>query len=163
MPVNFSDVVWESILSFEVVAYEKHVSVESDIAPECITTGDAKQLSQLVSILLDNAVKYTPPAGCVAVRLFPDGEKLVLSVKNSGAPIQPEHIDHLFDRFYRVDNARTQDGGYGLGLAIAREIADRHHGTISVESSEENGTVFSVLLPHDNAMRKKNREDQSKA
>ncbi len=145
-PESLSETVWESILAFEVVAFESNVSMESDVAPNCITPGDAKQLKQLVMILLDNAVKYTPAGGKVAVRLYACKDRLHLSVQNSGDPIPQENIGHIFERFYRADDARTHGGGYGLGLAIAREIADRHHGRIAVQSDLERGTVFTVTL-----------------
>ena len=145
-PVQFSDLVWERTLSYEVIAFEKNITVESDIEPDCSTRGDAPQLRRLLSILLDNAIKYTPAGGSVIVRLRPSRDRLLLTVNNSGDPIPPEQLSHLFDRFYRVDGARST-GGYGLGLAIAKEIVTRHNGSVSVQSSAPDGTVFSVLLP----------------
>ncbi len=160
-PVSLSDIVWESILSFEVVAYERSVSMESDIASGCTTSGSDKQLKQLVLILLDNAVKYTSPQGKVSVRLYPGRERLHLAVQNSGDPIPASQIGHLFERFYRADSARTHGGGYGLGLAIAKEIVELHHGKIVVQSSEETGTVFSVALSKIAANEKKPAERAS--
>lgn len=145
-PVPLSDLLWESALSFEVVAYEKQITVSSDIESGCMAVGDAAQLRQLIAILLDNAVKYTPAGGCIYLQLQASREKLTLSAKNSGTPIAPEHLKHLFDRFYRADEAR-EEGGYGLGLAIAKQIVVRHRGELSVESSVENGTVFTAVLP----------------
>ncbi len=145
-PVPLSDLLWESALSFEVVAYEKQITVCSDIESGCMTVGDAAQLRQLIAILLDNAVKYTPSGGCIHLQLQVSREKLTLSAQNSGAPIASEHLKHLFDRFYRADEAR-EEGGYGLGLAIAKQIVVRHRGELTVESSAENGTVFTVVLP----------------
>ena len=111
-------------------------------------TGDEAQLRRLVRILLDNGVKYAGAEGAVSLTLTRQQDKLRLTVRNTGTPIPPEHLPHLFERFYRADAARNRaQGGYGLGLAIARAIVEHHRGRISVSSSAESGTVFTVLLP----------------
>ena len=87
--------------------------------------------------------------GRVDVDLSRRQERAVLSVRNTGEPIPPEHLEHLFERFYRVDGSRSRkEGGYGLGLAIAHTIVQSHRGQIEVRSSREEGTVFAVTLPH---------------
>ena len=107
------------------------------------------QLRRLVRILLDNAVKYAgPPHPAVRVALTRQQDKLRLTVHNTGDPIPPEHLPHLFERFYRADAARDRaQGGYGLGLAIAKSITETHRGRISVTSTPDSGTTFTVLLP----------------
>ena len=131
------------------MAFEAGVALESRIDPGLTLTGDEGQLRRLVRILLDNAVKYAgPPHPAVRVALTRQQDKLRLTVHNTGDPIPPEHLPHLFERFYRADAARDRaQGGYGLGLAIAKSITETHRGRISVTSTTDSGTTFTVLLP----------------
>ncbi len=148
-PVDLSELVWGALLPFEAVAFEQGVALDSDVAPGLSVTGRADQLRRLVNILLDNAVKYAGPGG-EAVLTLARGEKggVRLEVRNTGPAIPPEHLEHLFERFYRADDSRARaSGGYGLGLAIARSIVEGHHGSITVTSTEEAGTAFTVRLP----------------
>jgi heavy metal sensor kinase len=109
---------------------------------------DPMALQQLLAILLDNAVKYTPSPGVIKLSLQGNGAKAVISVQDSGIGIDPEDQTRIFERFYRVDKARSrQAGGVGLGLAIAQWIAEQHHGLIQVYSVPEEGTTFAVELP----------------
>ncbi len=144
-PVNLSDTVWKCLLPFEAVAFERGVTLESEIAPDVTVSGDGEQLQRLVSILLDNACKYAGDGGAVTVALEQVGAGARLCVKNTGAPIAPEHLSHIFDRFYRADPARTE-GGTGLGLAIAKSIAEMHGGQITARSEQTLGTIFTVTL-----------------
>ena len=98
--------------------------------------------------LLDNAIKYTPSGGTIAVRVTcPDGRAQV-EVADTGIGIAPEHLPHIFERFYRVDPARSRESdGTGLGLAICRSIAEAHGGTIAVESTVGRGTRVTLTLP----------------
>ena len=147
--VDLSQLVQGCLLPFEPVAFEAGVALESHIDPELTLTGDEGQLRRLVRILLDNAVKYAgPPNPEVRITLTRQQDKLRLSVHNTGAPIPAEHLPHLFERFYRADAARDRaQGGYGLGLAIAKSITETHRGRISVTSTTDSGTTFTVLLP----------------
>ena len=135
--VNFSDLVTGCVLRFESVAFERQVELNSHIQPGLSLSGEPDSLERLVMILLDNAVKYAGEQGRVDVALSRRQERAVLSVRNTGEPIPPEHLEHLFE-----------EGGYGLGLAIAHTIAQSHRGQIEVRSSREEGTVFTVTLPH---------------
>ena len=112
------------------------------------TTGeDLEELRRLCAILLDNACKYGEDGGRAAVTLTA-GDKAVLTVHNTGEPIPPEAQAHLFERFYRADAARNREqGGCGLGLAIAVSIVERHRGKITVRSGPGEGTTFIVTLP----------------
>ena len=149
LPVDMSELTEGCLLPFESVAFEAGVTLESDIRPGLYVNGDEGQLRRLVYILLDNACKYAGSGGAVAVVLSRTSDRLKLTVRNTGPAIPPEHLEHLFERFYRSDSARTREaGGYGLGLAIAKAIVQSHRGQISVASSEAEGTVFTVLLPH---------------
>jgi heavy metal sensor kinase len=109
--------------------------------------GDRSRLRRLIWILLDNAVKYTPERGRIETILERDGEHARLSVKDSGIGIAPELLPRVFERFFRVDPARSQVDGTGLGLAIAKWIADAHHIVLSVASTEGEGSTFSVEFP----------------
>ena len=145
--VPLSDIVWESMLSFEVVGYERRVHTTSEIQPDILLTGDADMLRRVVTILLDNATKYAPQGGSVSVSLAREQDRAVLRVHNTGQPIPQEQLDRLFDRFYRADAARArEDGGFGLGLAIARDIVDMHRGEITA-GSDADGVTFCVRLP----------------
>ena len=98
--------------------------------------------------LLDNAIKYTPSGGRVTAGWSINGTQVELWVRDTGAGIAPEHLPHIFDRFYRVDKARSRaEGGAGLGLSICRWIAEAHGGSISVESAPGQGSTFTVRLP----------------
>lgn len=146
--VDLSELVQGCLLPFEPVAFEAGVRLDAQVDPGLMLTGDEAQLRRLVRILLDNGVKYAGTEGAVSLTLTRQQDRLRLTVRNTGTPIPPEHLPHLFERFYRADAARNRaQGGYGLGLAIAKAIVEHHRGRISVSSSRENGTVFTVLLP----------------
>jgi signal transduction histidine kinase len=107
---------------------------------------DADRVRQALGILLDNAVKYTPEGGMVIVRVHNAGESVELEVSDTGIGIAPAHLPYIFDRFYRVDSARSHAGS-GLGLSIARQIADLHGGTITVTSRPGQGSTFILRMP----------------
>lgn len=145
LPVELSEIAVGCLLPFESVAFEAGVHLESDIKPGLYMNGDESQLRRLILILLDNACKYAPQGGAVAVTLCRSQDKLRLTVHNTGPAIPQAHLSHLFERFYRSDSARSREaGGYGLGLAIAKSIVDSHRGRISVTSAEGVGTTFTV-------------------
>lgn len=151
--LDLSTLVQETALAFEALAYENGLQFSLDIRQNLHTTGNPALLRQLCTILIDNAIKYTPEKGMVQVLLKATKEdKVLLRVNNSPAFIAKEHLDHLFDRFYRTDEARTKsNGGYGLGLAIAGEIARQHHADIKAASSLEEGTSVTVFFIEDHA------------
>jgi signal transduction histidine kinase len=99
-------------------------------------------------ILLDNALKYTDPNGNINLNLKREYSNIVLLLTNTGEGIPEEHLDKIFDRFYRIDKSRSRNsGGYGLGLAIAKTIVEQHGGKISVKSILNGSTTFKVELP----------------
>lgn len=144
--VDLSRLAAGETLPFECVAFEKGLTLESDLAPDIFVEGDGGKLKQLVSILLDNAVSHAE-GGTVKITLSKERSHAVLSVTNEGAALTSTQREHLFDRFYRIDEARSADAGhYGLGLAIAKAICDAHKGHIEVGCRD--GLVeFSVSLP----------------
>lgn len=144
--VDLSRLAAGETLPFECVAFEKGLTLESDLAPDIFVEGDGGKLKQLVSILLDNAVSHAE-GGTVKITLSKERSHAVLSVTNEGAALTSTQREHLFDRFYRIDEARSADSNhYGLGLAIAKAICDAHKGHIEVGCRD--GLVeFSVSLP----------------
>jgi signal transduction histidine kinase len=130
------------------LAETKNIAVVEAICPELFIQGNPDYLTSLFLNLLDNAIKYTASAGQVTVEAKREGRQVRVAVMNKGAGIPTEHIPHLFDRFYRVEDARSRStGGAGLGLAIAYEIARLHGGSITVQSQVNQTTTFTVLLP----------------
>ena len=109
---------------------------------------DQDKLIQVIDNIMNNAIKYSPDGGTIYVRLMSTHNQLVLSIQDQGLGIPQESIPHLFDRFYRVDKARSRaQGGSGLGLSIAKEEIELHNGTIWVNSIENKGTTFFISLP----------------
>lgn len=146
VPVLLSQVVNEALLSFEPVAFETGITLNETVTPELWVKGDKGQLRRLVMILLDNGVKYAGERGVVTVTLAEMGDRITLSVHNTGEPIDAQHLPHLFERFYRADAARNRDrGGYGLGLSIAKAIADTHGAKLTAVSGEM-GTTFTLIF-----------------
>jgi signal transduction histidine kinase len=116
--------------------------------------GDVRQLESAVGNLVDNAVKYTAAgrdgAGTVTVTLEADADEAAVTVVDEGIGIAREHLDRIFERFYRVDRGRSrQTGGTGLGLAIVRHVVLNHGGSVSVESLPGEGSTFVIRLPYD--------------
>lgn len=146
-PFNISEVVSDIILSMEAVAFEKDIRLLQDIEANIIIKSDCEKIKQVVTILVDNAIKYTDEKGRIDIRLKKTRHQLVFSIKNSGKGIPKENITKLFDRFYRADSARTQEnGGYGLGLSIAKAIIDRLDGKIYADSVKDESTTFTFIL-----------------
>lgn len=145
---DFSALVEKSVLPFESVMFEQgktlHLSVEK--ALPCVA--DEHQIKQVVMILVDNAIKNTESGGVIRVTAYRDGKNNVVKVYNDGAGIAKEDFEKIFERFYRTDASRARKtGGYGLGLPIARTIAQAHRGTISVASKLGAWADFTFVLP----------------
>ena len=146
--VDLSDVLEGEVLQFESVAFERGVKLESQVEPGIELRGNEQRLRRLAGTLIDNACKYVDDGGAVNVSLSRAGKQAKLEVRNTGAPISPEDLPHVFDRFYRADKARTGGaGGHALGLAIARAIAEEHGGTLTASSTQAEGTAFTATLP----------------
>jgi heavy metal sensor kinase len=146
--IRLDDLVRDAVEHLRVVAEAKALTLECTQLAACPIRGDADQLRQLLFNLLDNAIKFTPAGGTVSVGLErPDGEARVI-VEDAGIGIPPEHLPHVFERFYRVDPSRNVEvEGTGLGLAIAQSIAEAHAGSIAVESTVGVGTRAILTLP----------------
>lgn len=145
--VFFSQLAEECILPFEPVYFEAGRSLESQITPDIRVQGMEQQLRQVVDILLDNGRKYSTPGSTVVLKLTMQGyNHCQLSVASQGAPLTPQQCKEIFKRFYRVDEARSMNHSYGLGLPIAEGIISRHRGKIWCQSKDGVNT-FYVSLP----------------
>lgn len=145
--VPVSEVVEVAAAYFRSLEEVSGVSLSVQCEEGLIVWADQERLHQLLVILLDNAVTYTPPGGSVTMTCRSSEKNIIITVKDTGVGIAPNHLPHIFDRFYRVDQARTGGKGTGLGLAIARWIVEKHDGKITVESEPRNGSLFTVILP----------------
>lgn len=148
-PVNFSRLIDDAAISFEGVFFEKDLSLSSSIESNISVQGNAQALQQVIDILLDNARKYSSPYGETYIRLYSISyNKCRLSVTNPGPAIAQEDLTNIFRRFYRVDKARSRDGSFGLGLPIAQNIIEQHHGKIWAESHNGLNTFTVELHKH---------------
>ena len=146
--LDLGAVVEGSAASMRSLATERGVALDVSAAPELRVRGSREQLRQLVVILVDNALRYTATGGHVDVDVARRDGSAVMAVTDTGIGIPPEALAHVFERFYRADEARTRDsGGAGLGLAIAQKLVDEHGGRISAESTPGTGSTFTVTLP----------------
>lgn len=144
--VSLSDTAADCALAFEPVAFEAGKPLEYQIADDVTVLGDGNRLKQVVSVLLDNAIKYGRDGGTITLTLQKTDRQARLIVTNSGAPIPPEQLKHLFERFYRADASRGEKSGFGLGLPIAAAIAAEHKGTLKAESDTVS-TRFLFTMP----------------
>ncbi|MBQ9384905.1 MAG: hypothetical protein IJT87_11795 [Ruminiclostridium sp.] len=141
---NASETFEGVCLSIEALAFEKGHPVVTDIEPDIIVKGDKEMLTRLANILIDNAISHSVGEGDITVSFCRRKGRNILTVSNHGEYIPPEELSRLFDRFYRTDKSRTSStGGFGLGLSIAKAIADRHKGTLTASSSADGLTTFT--------------------
>ena len=144
--VSLSDIAADCALAFEPVAFEAGKSLDYTLAENITVLGDREKLRQLISVLLDNAIKYGADGGTVTLSLEKTDRQAKLTVSNPGDPIPPEQLGHLFERFYRADDSRGEKSGFGLGLSIAQTIAAEHKGTLKAES-DDISTRFLYTMP----------------
>ncbi len=145
--VNLRELVTDLVANIEVLAQEKGLELEIKVAEDLVVRGDKEKLKQLLFNLLENAIKYTPQ-GKVSISAVRKDKTAVITIADTGIGIPPQDLPHIFERFYRVDKARSrEEGGTGLGLAISKEIVEVHGGKIEVESELNKGSTFLVTLP----------------
>jgi two-component system sensor histidine kinase SenX3 len=157
-PIDYATLVDVRSVLMSVLARMRRVARQNEItlqwkrfgkAAEYTVYGDETQLTSMFTNLVDNAVQYTPPGGKVEVVGGSEGSEITISISDTGIGIPEEKIPRIFERFYRVDKARSKaTGGTGLGLSIVRHIAQNHGGRVTVESSPGEGSTFTVFLPH---------------
>lgn len=148
LPLDLADLVKSMSAEMKILAQEKSIVLRNFAANGTWVEGDRTRLQQVVVNLIDNAIKYTPEGGNVEVRVQSEGDRAILEVVDNGAGIPAHAIAHVFERFYRVDKARSRaSGGAGLGLSIAKAICAAHGGEIRVFSEEGHGSCFRVELP----------------
>ena len=150
-PVDVRGVLMTVLARMRRVARKKNITLQwkrFGRAAEYTVRGDETQLTSMFTNLVDNAVKYTPPGGRVEVTGGSEGAEIVIRVSDTGIGIPEAKLPRIFERFYRVDKARSKEtGGTGLGLSIARHIAENHGGRVAVESTPGEGSTFTVNLP----------------
>ena len=144
----FNDLIEECVRSARALALNKNISLDFESSDDTAFRGDEDLLRRMAINLLDNAIKYTPDGGSVLVKLWREDGRINLRVTDSGIGIPAEAAGRVFERFYRVDKARSRaEGGSGLGLPIVKWIAEAHLGSVSLESAPERGSSFTVSLP----------------
>jgi heavy metal sensor kinase len=149
LPVNLADCLREACKDGQILAETKQVSFQQNIdSSTLVVEGDSHALHRLFLILIDNAVKYTPTGGSITVGLMRTDSSALAEFRDTGIGISATDLPNIFDRFYRADKARSREfGGVGLGLSIARWVAEAHRGSIEVQSTAGTGSVFRIRLP----------------
>lgn len=146
--VDFSDIVMGKLLTFESIAYERGLTIKDNIENQLFLEGDLTQLEQLVTILLDNACKYSKDNSEITVNLSKNQRSIDLVISNFGSTLSQDDLDHIFERFYRAEDSRAREqGGYGLGLSIAKSIVESHGGKIKAELHDNNKISFIATFP----------------
>lgn len=145
--VDASNIAMKANLQLESLAYEKSVTLDTELIESCVIQTNEDYLMQIISSLLENALKYEPKNGKVLLKLTQDKHKTCIWVQNFGTTIAQEDLPHIFDRFYRSDKSRTNETeSFGLGLAITKEMVNKINGEISVTSNPQKGTIFTVTF-----------------
>lgn len=147
-PTELDTLLMNSYETFEPLAKDKAITLSIHLPEEALPlcSADPERISQVISILLHNAISYTPEHGMISLSLSHDKNHFYLSVKDNGIGISDEDKKKIFDRFYRVEKSRSAKGHYGLGLSIAYEIIKAHGGSIQVADAEGGGSIFTIVL-----------------
>ena len=147
--VSMAELVQDLVQQFEPIAEKKGVTLSARFPdrPSSLIEADISMMSRAITNLIDNAITHTPSGGEVTVSSIQNGEDIVLEISDTGVGISETDLPHIFDRFYQVDKSRTDNNGAGLGLIIAQKIFNLHGAEITVQSSVNQGTTFSINLP----------------
>ncbi len=147
-PLRLAGLVDEVFTALSSKAAEREVSLVNRISPDARAIADPVRLEQMLTNLVDNAIKFNRRGGSVVVTAVESDEKASIAVTDTGEGILPDHLPRVFERFYRADRGRTREvGGTGLGLAIVKHLARLHGGEVSVTSTPSHGTTFTIELP----------------
>ncbi|MDD2511360.1 MAG: ATP-binding protein [Syntrophomonas sp.] len=142
---DLSQTLSSTLLAFEAIFYEKHISLKQEIQEDVFLNGEKENIKKVISILIDNAIKNTGANGSITVRLASDKNKIEMRISNTGEGIPAEDLQKIFERFYQVDKSRSRENrGYGLGLAIAKSIVEQQQGRIYATSTSGADTSFVV-------------------
>jgi len=142
-----SEVLTETAQSFQSLAKVQNKTFTIDVEPMLSICGDEKAITQLVSILLDNAVKYSDDNGAISLKAFSKGRNVCVEVYNTAEEVNTSELGRLFDRFYRADKSRNSEtGGYGIGLSIARAVTEAHGGKITATSEDGKSLTITAVL-----------------
>lgn len=143
-----SDLAEETVDTFQSLARTQNKTLSANIQPMVSMTGDENAIRQLITILIDNAVKYSDDSGKIELTLEKQKNTIRLSAFNTAEYVSAESLNHLFDRFYRADQSRNSaTGGYGLGLSIAAAIVTAHKGKISAATQDEKSLLITAVFP----------------
>jgi signal transduction histidine kinase len=145
--ISVSKLIGDACVLFQLVAEEKHISIIQKVGTDSLVLADQQKMQRIISNLLDNALKYTKPGGTIIVSSEQNDQEVIISFIDNGIGISKKDLPHIFDRFYRCDRSRSQEG-FGLGLSLALAFARAHGGNISVTSLPDNGSTFTLTLPH---------------
>lgn len=147
-PVEMDTLVINSYEAFEPLAKEKSITLSANLpeTPLPLCSADPQRISQVISILIQNAISYTPELGKIELSLSYNKNHFYISVTDNGIGISDEDKKKIFDRFYRVEKSRSSKEHFGLGLSIAYEIVKAHGGSITVADAEGGGSIFTVVL-----------------
>lgn len=148
VPVDMAKIIKGAVGKVTPIATEKHITIVTLLKPGTIEANEYSMMDLLV-ILLDNAIKYSKENSSISIGTVKKDRYWTITVQDHGIGIAPHDLPHIFDRFYRADSARSKSGtnGYGLGLAIAKQITDTHNGTINAASTSQKGTTIQVTIP----------------
>lgn len=143
---SLNQLMIDALHPFDLIAKNKTITLTTDINGVFTALGDATRLKQVLTILLDNAIRHTPEHGSIVAKCFEKNEQSYIQIIDTGEGIAKKHLDKIFDRFYQVDESRN-NGGSGLGLSMAKWIIEKHGGTINATSIVGKGTTFTIILP----------------
>ncbi|MCA9390460.1 HAMP domain-containing histidine kinase [candidate division WWE3 bacterium] len=149
--VKLTECIEDAIKHIQPLADARQISIEDEMSDAPLyVKGNYESLQHLVTIFLDNAIKYSPESTTIKVTAKSKGKTVQINFADQGIGIEKHHLPHIFDRFYRVDSSRNKSvfaSGYGLGLSVAKKIIAQHHGSVSVTSEIDHGTTFTIVLP----------------
>lgn len=147
---NLSEAIILVLSPFEAIANSSQINIKQNIQSDIFFNGNETKIRQLIAILVDNALKHTHENGKIEILLSLHNNNIKIQIKDTGEGISPEHIEKIFERFYRIDKSRARNlGGSGLGLSIASCIVKEHKGNISVQSEINKGSTFTITLPYE--------------
>lgn len=146
--VNLSELADDVVVAHQAFIEDSGLSIQLDAQPNVKTIGDADLIKQAIANLVSNAVRYTDEGGSITLSVFREGKMAAIAVRDTGIGLTPEEEKMVFSRFWRADSGRAKEsGGLGIGLALVKEIMDRHHGRVSVKGEKGVGSVFTLYFP----------------